>query len=230
MSHFGYSEARSHSGRRPCWNVSIRIGFSRCQRDRQYVLTRMHRISRGQSGNRGSGPTMSAGAQASAETPRTPARRSGTKGRYRFRTARSGRDRGLSACNRSPAGPPAYLFPSTLETRHIVLEVGIEIEVDQKGYPVPMPGCDLRSAKEVFRQVDAVCASTISAQTGMHWCERELSRSHRRRVHPNSQSQSRPFKAVSSSRFGSAPHSCNKQRPNPAHFDSLFECIMLLSW
>jgi hypothetical protein len=34
MLHFGYSQARSHSRRRPCWNVSIRIGFSRCQRDR----------------------------------------------------------------------------------------------------------------------------------------------------------------------------------------------------
>jgi hypothetical protein len=40
---------------------------------------------------------------------------------------------------------------------------------------------------------------------------RELSRSHRRRVHPNSRSQSAPCGAVSSTRFGSAPRSCNKR-------------------
>jgi len=93
---------------------------------------------------------------------------------------------------------------------------------------------------------------------------RELSRARRRRVHPNSRSQRAPYEAVSSTRFGSAPHSCNKRasalvrptarqtrapwqfrwrtekagasnllastRLNPAHFGSLFECMMLLYW
>ena len=57
----------------------------------------------------------------------------------------------------------------------------------------------------LFRQVDAVLPRRFRRKRECSGASRELSRSRRRRVHPNSRSQRAPYEAVSSTRFGSAP-------------------------